>query len=154
MFGSDYVSQKWNCAASLFPKQNYNVLFPSFHIHVLYLCIWGTGNEAVQFHFRIQKSEFWSLQCWPLLNKKGVKFSNYLLMFWSLCPSTVGASMSPCINNQIRTLKGLSPDNITQLSLWTCTQEEDAEGSPTGSLSRNGRGAKSKFVSKKSTKLH
>jgi len=30
-------SQKWNCAASLFPKQNYNVLPPNFHIHVLYL---------------------------------------------------------------------------------------------------------------------
>ncbi len=27
-------SQKWNCAASLFPKQNYNVLSPNFHIHV------------------------------------------------------------------------------------------------------------------------
>ncbi len=26
-------SQKRNCAASLFPKQNYNVLFPNFHIH-------------------------------------------------------------------------------------------------------------------------
>ncbi len=26
-------SQKWNCAASLFPKQNYNVLSPNFHIH-------------------------------------------------------------------------------------------------------------------------
>ncbi len=25
-------SQKWNCAASLFPKQNYNVLSPNFHI--------------------------------------------------------------------------------------------------------------------------
>ncbi len=27
-------SQKWNCAASLFPKQNYNVLSPNFTIHV------------------------------------------------------------------------------------------------------------------------
>ncbi len=27
-------SQKWNCAASLFPKQNYNVLTLNFHIHV------------------------------------------------------------------------------------------------------------------------
>ncbi len=27
-------SQKWNCAALLFPKQNYNVLYPSFHIPV------------------------------------------------------------------------------------------------------------------------
>jgi hypothetical protein len=27
-------SQKRNCAASLFPKQNYNVLSPNFHIHV------------------------------------------------------------------------------------------------------------------------
>ncbi len=27
-------SQKWNCSALLFPKQNYNVLFPNFHIHV------------------------------------------------------------------------------------------------------------------------
>ncbi len=27
-------SQKWNCGASLFPKQNYNVLSPNFHIHV------------------------------------------------------------------------------------------------------------------------
>ncbi len=27
-------SQKWNLAASLFPKQNYNVLSPNFHIHV------------------------------------------------------------------------------------------------------------------------
>ncbi len=26
--------QKWNCAASLFPKQNYNFLSPNFHIHV------------------------------------------------------------------------------------------------------------------------
>ncbi len=27
-------SQKWSCMASLFPKQNYNVLSPNFHIHV------------------------------------------------------------------------------------------------------------------------
>jgi hypothetical protein len=27
-------SQKWNCAALLFPKQNYNVPSPNFHIHV------------------------------------------------------------------------------------------------------------------------
>ncbi len=27
-------SQKWNCAALLFPKQNYNVLSPNIHIHV------------------------------------------------------------------------------------------------------------------------
>ncbi len=27
-------SQKWNCAALLFPKQNYNDLSPIFHIHV------------------------------------------------------------------------------------------------------------------------
>jgi hypothetical protein len=27
-------SQKWNGAASLFPKQNHNVLLPNFHIHV------------------------------------------------------------------------------------------------------------------------
>ncbi len=26
-------SQKWNCAVSLFSKQNYNVLSPNFHIH-------------------------------------------------------------------------------------------------------------------------
>ncbi len=31
-------SQKWNCAASLFPKQNYNVLYLSFHTHIQYLC--------------------------------------------------------------------------------------------------------------------
>ncbi len=29
-----YVSPEMNCAASLFPKQNYNVLSPNFHIHV------------------------------------------------------------------------------------------------------------------------
>ncbi len=27
-------SQKWNCVALLFPKQNYNVLSPNFYIHV------------------------------------------------------------------------------------------------------------------------
>ncbi len=27
-------SQKWNYAASLFPKENYNVRSPNFHIHV------------------------------------------------------------------------------------------------------------------------
>ncbi len=27
-------SQKWYCAASLFPKQNYNFLSPNFYIHV------------------------------------------------------------------------------------------------------------------------
>jgi hypothetical protein len=26
--------QKWNCSAPLFPKQNFNVLSPNFHIHV------------------------------------------------------------------------------------------------------------------------
>jgi hypothetical protein len=38
-------SQKWNCAASLFTKQNYNVLSPNFHIHVSVsdLCIPRTG---------------------------------------------------------------------------------------------------------------
>jgi hypothetical protein len=30
----EIYSQKWNCAASLFPKQNYNVLSPNFLIHV------------------------------------------------------------------------------------------------------------------------
>jgi hypothetical protein len=27
-------SQKWNCAASWFPKQNYIVMSPNFYIHV------------------------------------------------------------------------------------------------------------------------
>jgi hypothetical protein len=27
-------SQNWNCAASLFPEKNYNVLSPNFHINV------------------------------------------------------------------------------------------------------------------------
>jgi len=74
-------SQKWNCAATLFPKQNYNALSPNFHIHVsgsnLYILriglplllqpnrqtdpgnkkiahrymSVGIGNEAVQYHF-------------------------------------------------------------------------------------------------------
>ncbi len=74
-------SQKWNCLASLFPKQNYNVLSPNFHIHVsvsdLYIpwiglpiflqpirqtdpgniqiahrcMLVGIGNKAAQFHF-------------------------------------------------------------------------------------------------------
>ncbi len=75
------VFQKWNFAASLFPKQNYNILSPSFHIHVS-MSSWyfprislpillqpnrqtysgnismahrhmnvGTGNETAQFHF-------------------------------------------------------------------------------------------------------
>jgi hypothetical protein len=30
-------SQKLNCAASLFPKQNYNVLSPNSYTHILYL---------------------------------------------------------------------------------------------------------------------
>ncbi len=29
-----YVFPEMNCEASLFPKQNYNVLSPNFHIHV------------------------------------------------------------------------------------------------------------------------
>ncbi len=74
-------SQKWNWAASLFPKQNYTVPSPNLHIHVsvsvlytviprigLPVCLLccsqvgrpilgifkmsvGIGNEAVQFHF-------------------------------------------------------------------------------------------------------
>ncbi len=31
-------SQKWNCDALLFPKQNYNVLSPNFHINVSVSC--------------------------------------------------------------------------------------------------------------------
>ena len=34
-----YVFQKWNCAASLFPKQNYNVLSPNPHTHMIGLSI-------------------------------------------------------------------------------------------------------------------
>ncbi len=30
-------SQKWNCAAPLFPKQNYNVLSRNFYTHTVYL---------------------------------------------------------------------------------------------------------------------
>jgi hypothetical protein len=70
-------SQKWNCLALLFPKQNYNVRSPNFHIHVsvsdLYIPRIGLlrsedhsweyvnrsrymnveiGNEAPQFPFR------------------------------------------------------------------------------------------------------
>jgi hypothetical protein len=67
-------SQKWNCAVSLFSKQNYNVLSPNFHIHVsvsdsyaqdqsadrsweyinrsqIHEWIIGIGNKAAQFYF-------------------------------------------------------------------------------------------------------
>ncbi len=70
-------SQKWNCASSLVPKKNYNILFPNFHIQVFVsICIFpgsvcqigrlslgiyksltytwmyiGIGNEAAHFHF-------------------------------------------------------------------------------------------------------
>ncbi len=55
-------SRKGNRAALLFPKQNYNVLSPNFHIHVSVSNIYipridhrymnaGIGNEAAQFHF-------------------------------------------------------------------------------------------------------
>ncbi len=67
-------SQKWNCTASLFPKQNHNVLSLNFHIHVSvnnlgiptiglprtdrgniliaqrYMNV-EIGNEVAQFHF-------------------------------------------------------------------------------------------------------
>ncbi len=40
-------SQKWNCAASLFTKQNYNVLYPSFHIHVSVCDLYVPGSVCL-----------------------------------------------------------------------------------------------------------
>ncbi len=54
-------SQNWNCAASLFPKQNYNILSPNFHIHLsvsdLYLYSWEKWGCAVSF-LGIHKTDF------------------------------------------------------------------------------------------------
>ncbi len=52
--------QKWNCAAVLFPKQNYNVLSPSFYTHISLRDLYisrighmnvGIGTKAAQFLF-------------------------------------------------------------------------------------------------------
>ncbi len=53
MKGRFMYSQKLYCAASLFPKQNYNVLSPNFHKHVsvsdLYLPCWSTYSVAAKY---------------------------------------------------------------------------------------------------------
>ncbi len=42
-------SQKWNCKASLFLKQNYNGLSPNFHFHVYLLAIYMFSGSVCLF---------------------------------------------------------------------------------------------------------
>ncbi len=49
-FTVQYVSQKWNCTALLFPKQNYNVPSPNatFHFHwVIYIFPWSVCRGPI-----------------------------------------------------------------------------------------------------------
>ncbi len=39
-------SQKWDCSVSLFPKQNYNVMAPNFHIHVSVSDLYSQDRSA------------------------------------------------------------------------------------------------------------
>ncbi len=90
-------SQKWNCAALLFPKQNYNVLSPNFYCYVsvndLYipkigLLIWlnvETREKAAEFHF------------WEKINRISVQ--------------CMGLKMSPNMQD---------PYNVSGLTVWDC----------------------------------
>ncbi len=53
--------QKWNCAAELFPKQNYNVLSPSSYTHISlrYLYISGIGHMNVEIGTKAAQFLFW-----------------------------------------------------------------------------------------------
>jgi hypothetical protein len=60
-------SQKWNCAASLFSKLNYNVLYLNFHIHV----------SVINFKKKISKFP-WSVCRWPIVKYINRSQSTYV----------------------------------------------------------------------------
>jgi hypothetical protein len=60
-------SQHWNCAASLFPKQNYNVLSPNFHIRVSVSDLYIFQDQST--YFSAAKEADWSweyINCWQV----------------------------------------------------------------------------------------
>ncbi len=90
-------SQKWNCAASIFTKQNYNVLSHNFHIHVSvsHLYIPRTGLPIWFNRSQIHECRNWewdlAVHFWEYINqifgtvcKLQYLLTNFLLMILRL----------------------------------------------------------------------
>ncbi len=77
-------SQKWNCAASSFPKQNYNVLSPNFHIHVSVSDSYNVFPGSVYLLCSIQIGRtilcLWTICC-PLLKRCWKMLGIYLVIY-------------------------------------------------------------------------
>ncbi len=86
-------SQKWNCAASLFPKQNYNVLSPNSYIHSylweIYIfpgsvCLFCCSKicRPIPIYKSVTDTWMWKLRLKPRNSQKG-------LHKWDFCCSEV-----------------------------------------------------------------
>ncbi len=74
-------SQKWNWVASLFPKQNYNVLSTNFHIHVSvsdwYIPMISLLRNHLEYINRLQIHECRNCKRIPGVSFQGIYVSNF-----------------------------------------------------------------------------
>ncbi len=95
-------SQKRNCTSSLFPKQNYNALFPTFHIYVSVSDLYIYSNDG-----SVLETTACSFFFWEYINRNQTFIlDSHQPLICSSCPPSANSHLSTitasCLHEQHR----------------------------------------------------